>query len=269
MNLSFKILSNFHLFDFLPLWIIFFCLIGFIMLSAWSGVVFVRSRKESRKKSTELGHLGAIVGAMLGLVALILAFTFNITLTRFDARKHYLLQEVNAIETTWLRAGLISEPRSSEVKDLLLEFVRLRVATGKQTEKILEVIPQSNKIEKKIWFHVNELSKNEPRNDIFNALFIEAVNEMFDDQTKRLTATLSYRIPTLIWISFFMLILISMFGVGLVFGEKKETPWQIILVLALALGIVIATIIDLDSTSGIVQINYAPIFDLYQRLLNE
>lgn len=269
MNLSFKIMSNIHLFDFLPLWIIFFCLIGFIMLSIWSGVVFVRLRKERRKKSTELGHLNTVVGGTLGLVALILAFTFNITLTRFDARKHYLLQEVNAIETTWLRAGLISEPRSSEVKDLLLEFVRLRVATGKQTEKILEVIPQSNKIEKKIWFHVKELSKNEPRNDIFNALFIEAVNEMFDDQTKRLTATLSYRIPTLIWISFFVLILISMFGVGCIFGEKKETNWQIILVLALALGIVIATIIDLDSTSGVIQINYAPIFDLYHRLLNE
>lgn len=262
-------MSNIHLFDFLPLWIIFFCLIGFILLSTWIGVVFVRSRKESRKKSTEFGHLNSVVGAILGLVSLILAFTFNITLARFDARKDYLLQEVNAIGTTWLRAGFISEPRSSEVKDLLLEYVRLRVEAGKQTEKILEVIPQSNKIETKIWFHVNELSKNEPRNDIFNALFIEAVNEMFDDQTKRTTAALSYRIPTFIWISFFFLIGISMFGVGCIFGKKKQINWHIILVLALALGIVIVTIIDLDSTSGLVHINDAPMFDLYQGMLNE
>jgi hypothetical protein len=101
------------------------------LFSTWSGVLFVRSRKVSPKEGTELGHLNAVVGAVLGLVALILAFTFNITLTRFDARKQYLLQEVNAIETTWLRAGLISEPRSSEVKDLL----RKRKPSNKSTNK--------------------------------------------------------------------------------------------------------------------------------------
>ena len=262
-------MSNFHLFDFLPLWIIFLCLILLFLFSTWSGVLFVRSRKVSPKEGTELGHLNAVVGAVLGLVALILAFTFNITLTRFDARKQYLLQEVNAIQTTWLRAGLISEPQSTEVKELLLEFAKLRVVTGKQPEKIQEVIAQSNEIQKKIWLHVTELSKNEPRNDVFNALFVEAVNEMFDDQTKRLTVTLSYRIPTLIWIVFFLLIVISMFAVGYVFGKKKEINWHIILALALALGIVTVTIIDLDSTSGIIQINYEPIFELYQKLLNE
>ncbi len=262
-------MSNFHFFDFLPLWVIFFCVILLILLATWGGVLFVRSSKAYSKKSNELEHLNAVVGAVLGLVALILAFTFNITLTRFDARKQYLLQEVNAIETTWLRAGLISEPRSSEVKDLLLKFVKLRVVAGKDPGKISEVIDQSNDLEKKIWFHALELSKEEPRNDVFNALFIEAVNEMFDDQTKRLTVTLSYRIPTLIWVSFFLLILISMFSVGYVFARKKEINWHIMLVLSLALAIVIVTIIDLDSTSGLIQINYEPIFDLYQKLMNE
>ncbi len=262
-------MSNFHIFDFLPLWATFFCIVGLILFTTWSGVVFIRSRKESEKESAELGHLNAVVAAVLGLVALILAFTFNITLNRFDARKNYLLQEVNAMETSWLRAGLINEPHSAEVKNLLLEFVKLRVVTAKQPENIQEVIAQSNEIQKRIWRQVTELSKNEPRNDVFNALFIEAVNEMFDDQTKRLTVTLSYRIPTLIWIVFFLLILISMFAVGYVFGKNKETNWHIILVLSLALSIVTVTIIDLDSTSGIIQINYEPIFELYQKLLNE
>ena len=260
-------MSEFYLFDFLPLWIIFFCLVLLILLSTWSGVAFVRSRKESIE-SAEFGHLNTVVGAMLGLLAFILAFSFNFTTSRFDARKAYLLQEINAIETTWLRAGLISEPQSSEVKDLLLEYVALRVETAKHPEKIEEVVGQSIVIQQKIWFQVTELSKNERRNDAFNALFVEAVNEMFDHQTKRLTVTLSYRIPTLIWVALFFLIMISMFAVGYLFGKKKERNWYIILALSMAFSIVVLIIIDLDSTSGIIQINYEPIFDLYQRLLN-
>lgn len=259
-------MSNFHLFDFAPLWIIFLSLVSLILLSIWSGVAFVRSRKESIN-GTELGHINTVVGALLGLIAFILAFTFSLTTKRFDARKEYLLQEVNAIETTWLRSAFINEPRRSEIKDLLLEFVKLRIETAKRPEKIEEAIDQSNIIQQKIWSHITELSKNEPRNDVFNALFVEAVNEMFDDQTKRLTVTLSSRIPTLIWLSFLFLIMISMFAVGYLFGKKKETDWYIILALSLAFSVVVLIIIDLDSTTGIIQINYKPIFDLHQRLL--
>lgn len=262
-------MNSFHLFDFLPIWVIFLGLLVFILISTWMGVAFVRSRKDSNK-GTELGHLNAVVGAILGLVAFILAFSFSLVISRFDARKEYLLQEVNAIETTWFRTGLISEPQCSNVKELLLEFVRLRIESAKQPEKLQEIIDQSNLIQQKIWHHVTELSKNEQRNDAFNALFVEAVNEMFDNQTKRVTVTLTYRIPTLIWVLFFFLLMIAMFAVGYLFGKKKQIDWNVILALALAFSAVVCVIIDLDSSStgGLIRINYEPIFDLYERLLN-
>ena len=258
-------MGSFHLFDLFPLWVTFLLVIAIILGAAWSGVAFVRWRKKSILE--EDGPLNTIVGANLALLAFILAFTFGLTTTRFDARKMYLLEEVNAIETSWLRAGLISEPKCTEVKDLLKEYVRIRVELAKHPETIKEVIVQSTGIQRKIWSIVNDLVNEEPRNDAINALLVESVNEMFDNQTKRITVTMSHRIPGIIWVALFVLTIFSMFAVGYLFGKMEKTNWYMILALSLAFSAVILVIIDLDSARGTIQIDHQPTFNLYQRIL--
>ena len=66
--------------------------------------------------------LGSFVGAMLGLLAFILAFTFGMTASRFDARRQLVLEESNAIGTTYLRAGLLPQTQGLEVRRLLREY---------------------------------------------------------------------------------------------------------------------------------------------------
>ena len=259
-------MSSFHLFDLFPLWVTFLFVVAIILVAAWSGVTFTRSKKKGI--SEEDGPLNTIVGANLALLAFILAFTFGLTTTRFDARKMYMLEEVNAIETTWLRAGLISEPKRTEIKDLLKEYVRIRVELAKHPETIKEVIGQSTGIQRKIWIIVSDLVNEEPRNDAINALLIESINEMFDNQTKRITVTQAHRIPGMIWVALFALTIISMFAVGYLFGKMKKTNWYLILALSIAFAAVILVIIDLDSTRGTIQINHQPTFNLYYRLLS-
>lgn len=261
-------MSNFHLFDHLPLWVSYLGIIFLILLSAWSGVTFVRRKKKSSNIDEDDGPLNTIVGANLALLAFILAFTFGLTTTRFDAKRLYLLEEVNAIETAWLRADLITEPQRTEVKDLLLEYVRIRVVVAKEPKKIKEVIAQSNIIQKKIWAIITNLVSESPRNDVINALFIETVNEMFDNQTKRITVAFTDRIPLLIWVALFTLITFAMFAVGYLFGKMETTNWYMILALSLAFSAVTLMIIDMDSVNGTIQIDHQPTFNLYQRLLN-
>jgi uncharacterized membrane protein len=260
-------MNNFHLFDYLPLWITFLCIIAIILLSAWSGVSFVRRRKKSIVEDE--GPLNTIVGANLALLAFILAFTFGLTTTRFDERKLFMLEEVNSIETTWYRAGLTSEPQSSEIKELLKEYARFRTVLAKQPERVKEVLIQSEIIHHQIWSIVTELVNLAPRNDAINALLVESVNELFDNHTKRVTVTLSHRIPLMIWVALFALVMFSMFTVGYLLGKMENTNWYMILALSLAFTAVILIIIALDSTSGgAIQLNHQPMFDLYQRLLD-
>ena len=58
---------------------------------------------------------------------LLIAFTFSGAASRFDQRRHLIIEEANAIGTTYLRAGYLPDPASSEIRELLREYVPLRI----------------------------------------------------------------------------------------------------------------------------------------------
>src|SRR6059058_6240216 len=70
--------------------------------------------------------VGTMVGATLGLLAFILAFTFGLAATRFDTRRQLLLDEANAIGTTYLRAGMLPE-QGEQIRALLRDYVDARL----------------------------------------------------------------------------------------------------------------------------------------------
>jgi hypothetical protein len=52
-------------------------------------------------------HVNAIQASIMGILALLLGFTFSLSLQRFDSRSAAVVDEANAIGTTWLRAQLL------------------------------------------------------------------------------------------------------------------------------------------------------------------
>lgn len=76
---------------------------GLVFLCLESGIRAGRRRRRSGKGKLEVS--GAMVGAVLGLLSFLLAFTFNSASARHEARKALVIEETNAIEQTWLRAG--------------------------------------------------------------------------------------------------------------------------------------------------------------------
>ena len=77
---------NGYLFSILPLWAIYITIVLIIILSVRAGVTFARWRKK-RVKNEDDGPINTLVGATLGLLAFMLAFTFSLSSSRFDARK--------------------------------------------------------------------------------------------------------------------------------------------------------------------------------------
>ena len=73
------------------------------------------------------GNVSTLESAILGLLALIIGFTFAMALTRFEARRAAVLNEANAIGTTALRARLLPEPHRTDILKLLKEYVQIRV----------------------------------------------------------------------------------------------------------------------------------------------
>lgn len=259
---------NSYLFDYFPLWATYLGIVTIIVLAVWSGIGFARLRK-SRVENEDDAPINTVVGATLGLLAFILAFTFGLTSSRFDARKHFLLEEVNAIETSWLRAGLVSEPYRAEIKKSLLEYVEIRLSLVENPNTVKEVLQRSQILQNNIWSQITSLIKEESRNDEVNALLIDSVNNMFDFQTRRVAAGLIDRIPGLIWTALFTLIIFAMFEVGYLLGRMEKPNWVLILALSMAFSAVVIIIVDLDSTKGTIVLNNQSMYDLHDRLLGK
>ena len=71
--------------------------------------------------------VSTLEGAILGLLALLISFTFAMALSRFEARRDAVLSEANAIGTTALRARLLPAPHNVDINKLLQEYVRIRL----------------------------------------------------------------------------------------------------------------------------------------------
>src|ERR1043166_6655429 len=123
--------------DAFPLWGLFIVILLVVLLSVECGYRLGKYRR-SRHEQEKEAPLGTMVGATLGLLAFILAFTFGLAAARFDARRQALLDEANTIGTTYLRAGMLPE-RGEQIRGLLRDYVAARLE-GVQPGKLAEGI---------------------------------------------------------------------------------------------------------------------------------
>ena len=122
---------------------------------------------------------------MLGLLAFILAFTFGLASSRFEARRGLILSEANAIGTSYLRAALLPDPQRTEIRNTLREYTDVRLTAG-QPEKIEWSIRRSEELQTRLWSQAVEVAQKKP--GPIAGLFIGSLNEVIDMHAKRVTA---------------------------------------------------------------------------------
>ena len=150
------------------------------------------------------GNISALEQSLLGFLALMIGFTFLMALTRFETRREGVLNEANAIGTAALRARLLPEPHRAEALKLLREYAQIRVdyiPLGRSFAELPAAIDRSNKIQEALWQRVKAVSVDD-RNMVPTGLFIQALNDVIDNQGKRLSALRNY-IPHVVWLSLF------------------------------------------------------------------
>src|SRR5262245_52157769 len=100
--------------DSLPLWLMLVLTVAIILLVVESGyrTGVARARKSVNEREASID---ALVGSTLGLLAFMLAFTFGLATSRYDARKQFVLDEAVAIRTADLRAQLLPEPHRNNI----------------------------------------------------------------------------------------------------------------------------------------------------------
>jgi len=248
----------------LPLWAVFVLTLAICIGSAEAGAVLAGIAVRKKQVQEPEGPLGALVGAMLGLLAFILAFTFGMTGSRFDARKQLVLDEANAIGTTYLRAALLPEKQGLEVRRLLREYAEIRLAA--KPGEIQEVLEKSEQIHDRLWSQTRSVAQ-EKMDVQLRALFVGSLNELIDLHQSRQTVGLEFRVPGWVWLSVQLLAVLSMLALGFQIGMAGTRRLLGTPVLALAFSLVIVMIADTDRPEeGLIRVTQQPLADVQKMM---
>jgi hypothetical protein len=222
-----------------------------------------RSRSDREKEAP----VGAMVGATLGLLAFTLAFTFGMAATRYDARKQLVLDEANAIGTTYLRTRMLPD-RRDEISGLLRNYVdvRLEAVSSGTVTSVTEGLRRSESLQEQMWAHAVALGENNP-NSIVVGLFIQSLNEVIDLHSKRVTASLRNRIPGPIWTALFSIAALSFAAMGYQNGLAGTSRSIVEIVVILTFSALIVLIADLDRPQqGALIVSQQALVDLQQSM---
>jgi hypothetical protein len=245
--------------DAIPLWALF------VLSAALLGLAMEFGYRIGKWRHTHMPDerdqpVGAMVASILGLVALVLGFTFSLAASRFDARRMAVLEGANAIGTCYLRSRLLPDPERTETAKLPREYVdqRIRGVTGGKTS---EAITRSGALHELLWSQATSAAEKNPTP--ITSLFVQSLNDLIDMHVKRLLVGVFSRIPFVIWAGLYGLAILGLASVGYQAGlsTTRRSPAKIALVLAFS--VVLLLIADLDrGQEGLLRISQQPLIDL-------
>jgi len=249
--------------DVIPLWGFLIAAIAVALLSLEIGYRLGKWR-HARTADEKDAPVGAMVASVLALLAFMLAFTFGLAASRFDARRQVVLEEANAIGTTYLRTHLLPEPERTETARLLREYVDVRVNATQ--ERIPEAIARSEELHQLLWSRATTAAAKNP-GSIMTGLFIQSLNEVIDLHAKRLLVALRSRIALAIWFTLFALGFLGMLSTGYQAGLSATRRSPEMLILALAFAGVLFLVVDLDrGHEGLLRVSQQAMIDLQRTM---
>lgn len=226
---------------------------------------FVQSRTDSEVKSLT----GSIQASILGLLALLLGFTFSMSMQRYDNRSMALIDEANAIGTAILRIQLLPEKFRDEADSLFQEYVGLRVDIGQldltKTEERNNHNEKIANLQNKLWSLAISATEVDPR-PVTTGAFLKSLNDVIDSQGKR-NALLQMQVPEVVLILLFMVFISSGGIMGYSAGLSGKRMFAPIVLVSLLITLIVFIIIDLDRPKrGIIQVNQSVMIELLNQI---
>jgi hypothetical protein len=122
--------TNMIILDQYPIWVVYLVTVVLALVAAEIGfrIGIWLQRRDPSSGGTLL--TGAVVGGMLGLMAFLLAFCIGIVINQHNGSKAMVVTEANSVGTAYLRAGFLGEPDRTSTRDLLREYVEVRLAAA-------------------------------------------------------------------------------------------------------------------------------------------
>ncbi len=245
----------------LPFWVFLLVTISIIYAGLETGHWF--GKRHSTGDEHGKDELGSLVAAMLGLLGFILAITFGTQLSRFDTGKSLLLDEANAIHTTWLRAGMMPDPYRGEARTILRSYVEVRVDDDRD---VGERIAQSEAMQSRLWEiclkGTAEMDERYPQE-----ILLESLNELINLHEQRVTVSVVQHMPAAFWIVLFALTVLTFGLAGYQSGASDNVRTAARPIAVVGFSLLVLLIADLDRPGrGALQFDNHPLNDVAARM---
>lgn len=233
-----------------------------VMIGATALGHFVGAREHGKSEANS-EPFGVMQAAMLGFMGLILAFGISLAVGRYEDRRAAVVNESNAIGTTYLRAQTLPEPTRTRSMDLLRQFTdsSIRIAqTVPASSEQDAAIADSQRTERALWSEAGGALAAQP---IATAprLYVESLNETLDAQATRIYG-LDNRVPTAV-------LALEIVGAALALGllalhlAALGRGLTTVLVAAVLVTLTLVITLDLDRpVRGLIQVSATPLTDV-------
>ena len=244
-------------------------LIAGFLLAAMTVAIEVGYRigrtKEACTKETTRDHVKATQASLLGILALLLAFSFSLALQRFDSRNEAVVDEANAIGTTFLRAQLLPSPVRNDALNLLQRYIDLRVQADtipldQEADRKVLLVNASHVLET-LWNCARRAAEEDP-NPVTSGLFIQSLNETMEAYGRR-DAVLRRHVPEAVTYLLIGTFVITGGVLGYTAGVAGHRPALVSYILVVLIVVLTFIIVDLDRPRrGLIEVDQTGLNDL-------
>ncbi len=192
--------------------------------------------------------LGAIDGAVFGLMGLLIAFTFSGAASRFDGRRQLIGQEANDIGTAYLRIDLLPQAAQPALRQDFRDYLDARLAIFRDITVDFETakshFSRANDLQGKIWAEAVGACR-ELNSPAVTTLVLSSLNEMIDITTTRLVSQLTHP-PSVVFYGLGLLVLATSLLAGYGMAGSQKRSWMHMVVYAVIMAATLYVILDLE-----------------------
>jgi hypothetical protein len=248
-------------------WVLGLVCFALMLIASEAGFRLGRRSSKHATKDMKSQHLTVEAG-ILGVLGLLLGFTMAMAVTRFEVRKHLVLEEAQAIGAAYLYIQLLPVDEGKEIADLLRTYTDVRIR-GKDAHDVYEQIraarQESGRLQEAFWRRAIAYGKKEP-NVVRAGLLLQSLKEVIDLDAARWMA-FQDQVPAMVIYAIAIVGLLAVLTVGYTFGlSGLRQPFSVCM-LSLAITLVLAIIVDVDRPrEGLIRVSQQPLLDLQKYL---
>lgn len=209
-------------------WLLGAIIISMLALGRKIGISRRTKHKNNEEKAEE-----TIVGAIFGLLALIIAFSFSGASDRYDYRRHLIEEEVSTIGTAYSSVDLLDVANQLLLREHFKNILDQRIALYKNvidTDTFQTRLDTFDKARNSLWSDaVKSVKDTQFPEKLVVSQILPQISDMNDALEKQRVA-MKMHPPKVITISLLFLILAGAFITGYNLGLTNRQDWLLIVI---------------------------------------